>query len=230
MDPTQSDGVVRAFLSCSIRPSDWTLVGAMEKYLHRRGFRCYTIGRNLSYAEQTDEAIRRAVDSCDCLIGIATQRFDAIDRDFPSTTLKIATPYLLQETSMAFQSGLPFLVFKTPAVTLQGITNRNLWVEIDEQLHNGILRIRRKEELVESALNDLKKKALDRRTRLARGKALSDLGRISLVGVGGYAGYRILDWLGRPECFGEFYYKDPVCKSCDYKEKCKVKKSEIAKN
>jgi hypothetical protein len=78
-------------------------VNAVEKYLHKRGFRCYTVGRNLSYAEQTDGAIRQAVDACDCFIGIATQRLEAIDRDFPATTLKIATPYLLQETSMAFQ-------------------------------------------------------------------------------------------------------------------------------
>jgi len=226
----QSETAIKAFLSCSIRAHDWPLVDAFEKYLHKRGFRCYTVGRNLSFAEQTDEAIRGAVDSCDCLIGVATQRFDAIDLDFPTATLKIATPYLLQETSMAFQSGLPFLVFKTPAVTLQGVTNRNLWIEIDGQLHNGRLRFMRRKDLVDSALQDLRKKSLDRRQKLTRDRTLDGLGRLFLMGLGGYGAYRVLDWLGRPECFGEFYYKDPVCRGCDYKDKCKIEKAELGRN
>jgi hypothetical protein len=223
------DNVVRTFLSCSIRSRDWTVVEAMERYLHRRGFRCHTVGRNLSYAEQTDDAIRKAVDSCDCLVGIATERFDAIDRDYPTTTLKIATPYLLQETTMAFQSGLPFLIFKTSDVTLQGITNRNLWIEIDGQMPNGLLRFKRRQELVESALGDLRQKALDRREKISRDNTINGLGRLSLAGVTTYGAYKVLDWMGRPDCFGEFYYKDPVCQACDYKEKCKIKKAELSR-
>jgi hypothetical protein len=225
----QPDKVLRTFLSCSIRPSDWPLVDAMERYLHRCGFRCHTVGRNLSYPEQTDDAIRRAVDSCDCLIGVATERFDAIDQDYPTTTLKIATPYLLQETTMAFQSGLPFLIFKTSDVTLQGITSRNLWIGIDGQLHNGLLRFKRPQALVTSALADLRQKALDRRTKITRENTINGLGRLSLIGVTGYGAYRILDLLGRPDCFGQFYYKDTVCQACGYKEKCKIKKAELSR-
>ncbi|HYX72529.1 MAG TPA: hypothetical protein VE732_07145, partial [Nitrososphaera sp.] len=202
-------------------------VTAIARYLHKRGFRCYTVGRNYSRAEQADDAIRGLVDTCECLIGVATERFDATDRDFPSTTLSIDTPYLLQETSMAFQSGLPFLIFKTVGVTLQGVTNRNLWLEIDGQLHDGKLRIMRRKDLVDSALQDLKQKALDRRKKLSWEKLQSDLGRVSKYVLGGYGVYRGLDWLARPECFGNFYYKDPVCKECGYKEKCKAKKAEL---
>jgi hypothetical protein len=229
MNSIQPGNVVRAFLSCSIRPGDWPLVEAMEKYLHRRGFRCYTVGRNLSYAEQTHDAIRSAVDSCDCLIGIATERFEAVDRDYPTTTLKIATPYLLQETAMAFTSGLPFLIFKTTGVTLQGISNRNLWIEIDDKLHDGRIRFYRRPELVASALADLRQKAVDRRAKLSHDKTLNGLGRLSLAGVTTYGAYWALDRLGRPDCFGEFYYKDSVCQGCDYKEKCKVKKRELSR-
>src|SRR5947209_7945521 len=125
MDAPRSKDVVTAFLSCSVRPNDWPLVDAIEKkVLSPMGFRCFTVGRNVSLAEQTDDAIRRLVDSCECLIGIATERLSAIDREMPDRTLSIATPYLLQETSMAFQSQLPFLILKTPEVTLLGITNR----------------------------------------------------------------------------------------------------------
>jgi hypothetical protein len=161
------------------------------------------------------------------LIGVDTKRFDATDPDFPSMTLSVATPYLLQETSMAFQSRLPFLIFKTSEVTLQGVTNRNLWLEIDGQLHDGKLRIMRKKELVDSALQDIKQKALDRRKNLNWEKLQNDLGRLSKYALGGYGVYRGLDWLARPECFGKFYYKNPVCKECSYKEKCKLKKAEL---
>lgn len=40
---------VTAFLSCSVRPEDRALVNAIEdKVLSRRGFRCLTVGRNIS--------------------------------------------------------------------------------------------------------------------------------------------------------------------------------------
>jgi hypothetical protein len=131
---------------------------------------------------------------------------------------------------MAFQSGLPFLIFKTAGVALQGVTNRNLWIEIDGQLHDGRLRIMRRKELVDSALQDLKQKSLDRRKKLNWEKFQSDLGRVSKYGLGIYGAYHGLDWLLRPDCFGNFYYKDPVCKECGYKEKCKVKKAELRRS
>ncbi len=165
MNTNRSNEVVIAFLSCSIRSRDWPLVSAIEeKVLRPMGFRCLTIGRNVSLAEQTDDAIRRLIDSCECLIGIATERLNATDRDFQDKTLSLATPYLIQETSMAFQSGLPFLIFKTTDVTLLGITNRNLYLEIDGQLsEKGKPRFKCNQELLSSALQDLKQKALNRR-------------------------------------------------------------------
>jgi len=190
------------------------------------GFRCFTVGRNLSLAEQTDDAVRRLVNSCECLIGIATERLSAVDRDFPDRTLSMATPYLLQETSMAFQSELPFLIFKTASVTLQGITNRNLWLEIDENLFNGRPRFLGSRNLVYSALNDLKQKALARRATVGWKETKKSIGQLSTLALGGYGVYRGIDWLLRPPCFGNFYYKDPECKECSYRQKCKVKKAE----
>jgi|ERR1035437_783449 hypothetical protein len=119
MEPNRSKDVVTAFLSRSVRPRDWPVVDALvDKVFTPRGFRCFTIGRNVSLADQTDDAVRRLLNSCDCLIGVATERLNATDRDFPDRTLSIATPYLLQETSMAFQAQLPFLIFKARGVHL----------------------------------------------------------------------------------------------------------------
>jgi len=201
-----------------------------EKVLKPMGFRCFTIGRNISLAEQTDDAIGHLIDSCECLIGIATERLSATDRDFQDKTLSIATPYLLQETSMAFQSGLPFLIFKTMNVTLLGITNRNLYLEIDGQLsERGRPRFRCTLELLSSALQDLKQKALNRRRQIGVERLKNQIGTLSTLIVGGYGLSKGIDWLLRPDCFGDFYYKDPACKGCSYREDCKIKKAQMAR-
>jgi hypothetical protein len=225
MDVNRSKDVVIAFLSCSVRPRDRPLVEAMEKgVLNPMGFRCLTIGRNISLAEQTDDAIRRLLNSCECLVGIATERLEATDRDFPDQTLRIATPYLLHESSMAFQSEIPFLMVKTKGVSLQGVSGRNLWLEIEREMPNGKVKFSCKKDLVYSALRDLKHKALDRRAKLGRDELKRSIGWLSTIAVGGYGISRGIDWYLRPDCYGNFYYRDPECKGCDYKERCKVEK------
>lgn len=149
MEIARSKDVVTTFLSCSVRPRDWPLVDALvQRVLAPQGFRCFTVGRNISLPDQSDDAIRRLMNACECLIGVATERLNATDRDFPSQTLSLATPYLLQETSMAFQADLPFLILKTAGVSLLGVTNRNLWIEIDRDLNQkGQVRFRATREL-----------------------------------------------------------------------------------
>ena len=227
MDTVRSKDVVTAFLSCSVRPKDWPLVDALEKkVLNPLGFRCFTIGRNVSLPDQPDDAVRRLMTACECLIGVATERLNATDRDAPSRTLSLATPYLLQETSMAFQAELPFLIFKTPEITLLGVTNRNLWLEIDGDLHNGRVRFNVKKDQLYSALRDLKQKALDRRSQMDREQAKRSVGWLSAILLGGYGVVQGVDRLMRPDCFGEFYYRDPECKDCNYRDRCKVEKLE----
>jgi hypothetical protein len=229
VEKVHTKDVVTAFLSCSVRPRDWPLVDAIEhKILKPMGFRCFTIGRNISLADQTDDAVRRLFDSCECLIGIATERLTATDRDFPNKTLTIATPYLLQETSMAFQLRLPFLIFRTRGITLQGVTARNLWIEIDGKLHNGRPGIVSKKEMLYSSLRDLKRQALERRTQAGWEQTKKEMGQLSTLLVGGYGTYKGIDWLLRPPCFGDFYYKDSECKGCSYREKCKIQKAQNA--
>jgi hypothetical protein len=228
MEVNRSKDVVTAFLSCSVRPCDWPLVDALvETVLTPQGFRCFTIGRNVTLADQTDDAIRRLMSSCECLIGVATERLNATDRDFPARTLTIATPYLLQETSMAFQADLPFLIFKAAGLSLLGITNRNLWIEIDGELtRNGKVKFRVTQDLLLSALRHLKQKTMERRARLEREQWTASLGWLSTIVVGGIGLSKGIDMLLRPDCFGNFYYKDPECKPCSYRDRCKIEKME----
>jgi hypothetical protein len=65
MDSTRSKDVVTTFLSCSVRPQDWPLVNALEtKVLEPLGFRCFTIGRNVSLPDQPEDAVRRLLKPC----------------------------------------------------------------------------------------------------------------------------------------------------------------------
>lgn len=129
---------VTAFLSCSVRSADRQLVDAIDqKVLFPMGFRCLTVGRNISLPDQVDDAIRDLIDQVDCLIGIATLRLEATEQSLPDRTLKLASPYILQESAMAHQHRIPFLIFKTPEVTLQGIMARNLYLEIQSEMPNG---------------------------------------------------------------------------------------------
>lgn len=69
----RSKDVVTTFLSCSVRPRDWPLVDAVAlKVLAPQGFQCFTVGRNVSLPEQSDDAISPA----DELLGVPDRRCD----------------------------------------------------------------------------------------------------------------------------------------------------------
>jgi hypothetical protein len=57
MNGIRSKDVVTTFLSCGVRPKkDWPRVDALEeKVLRPLGFRCFTIGRNVSFPDQPDD-------------------------------------------------------------------------------------------------------------------------------------------------------------------------------
>lgn len=195
--------------------------------LQPMGFRCFTVGRNITLPEQADDATRELLNSCECLIGVATERFTATDRDYPDSTLKLATPYLLQETSMAYQSNLPFLLIKARNVTLQAITGRNLCLEIDNTLSSkGKVRFYSKPDAVKNCLQTLKRKALERRANLAAQYQVDAVKTLTTYGVLGFGLFKSVQWLLRPDCFGNFYYKDAQCKNCKHREECKIKKAQ----
>jgi len=216
---------VTAFLSCSVRPEDRALVDAIEaRVLWPMGFRCLTVGRNISLPDQVDDAVRDLMNLVDCLIGIATVRLDAAERSLPNRTLALASPYILQESATAHQRQLPWLIFKTPPVTLQGVTARNPYIEVEPELRNGRPAIRTGREALTAALSDLKRRAVEFRGQKTRNDILSGLGRLSTGILGAYAIGSLATWLSRPNCFGAFYYQDPECRGCSYKPDCKIEK------
>lgn len=126
---------------------------------------------------------------------------------------------------MAFQADLPFLMFKAVGIELLGITNRNLYIEVDGQLSKtGRVKFKVTQELLLTALRDLKQKALERRSRLAKDQWKTSVGWLSTLVVGGLGLSKAVDMLLRPACFGEFYYLDAECKPCTYRDRCKIEK------
>jgi hypothetical protein len=172
--------------------------------------------------------IKSVLQEVDCLIGVATARFDAEDRDFREKSLVFATPYLLQESAMAFQSDLPFLILKTREVALQGVTKRNLYLEISDKVHNGKVGFIGSKDLVETSLRRLRECALERRRGRTHAAFMSGLAKVSAVIGAGYVGKQAWDWLTRPDCFGDYYYADRACRTCKFKQDCKGAKARRA--
>lgn len=176
--------------------------------------------------KQPDDAIRALVDASECLIGVATARHHASDIASPDTTLALATPYLLEETSMAFQSRIPFLIFRSEGIDLQGVTRRNLYITIGSELsEQGRVKVKASRELVTSALEALQRQALKVREQRNSEKKDRLLGTAAKWLVGGALALKGWDHLSRPSCFGEFYFKDPECKDCSFKPRCKAEKA-----
>jgi len=225
--PKRTNSVVTCFLSCSVRARDHAIVDAVARdVLKPLGFRCFTIGRNASAPATPDEAIRDLLKSCDCMVGIATARLDAQDRDEPDRSLTLATPYITQEAGMAFGAGLPFLIMRTEEVTLQAISARNLWLTIRPELSvGGKVVFRHQAALVRSALVGLRKRAAQYRAGKKREDSARQLALLAKLVGGGALAMKTIEWLGRPDCFGDFYYRDPECRGCSHKARCKAEKA-----
>lgn len=215
---------VKAFLSCSVRARDKALVDAIARMVTERGFHCHTIGRNDSRAAQADDAVKQLMDTCDCLIGIATTRHLAHDVDRPSETLHLATPYLVQEAGAAHQMGLPFVMFKVGDVVPQGITNRNLWFEVKETPSPSGKVLVRNKAAMDAALGDLYAQALAKQKQRARNKVWNTVKNIATGTVAVVGGVYAADYLGRPGCFGLHDGRVKECKACSYAPKCRTEK------
>lgn len=224
---------IKAFLSCSVRARDRALVNAIATALRKMGIECYTIGRNSGSPAQVDDAIVELMKKCDCLIGVATTRFDATDVDDPTRTLKLATSYLVGESAMAHFAGMPWVIFKTPDVVLQANSGRNLYLEVQSTLApGGRLVIRTPRDVVNTTLGDLKARARARRAQIDDAswwdKFKTGVAWVAGLLVGGWTVVKLAEATTRPDCFGEFYYLKSECKPCSYRPDCKAEKARQA--
>jgi hypothetical protein len=215
---------VVTFLSGSLRAKDLPLLEAFRRYLDTRGFRCFTIGNNTSFAEPVEQAVRRLVDSSDCMIGIATARFDATDLHGAGATLRLTASWLAQEPAMAYQARVPHLIFRASDVTLQGVPEAHLHIVVNGLRPDGTLRFGASKEAVAASLADLRQKARARRAARSRQSAVNALKTLSAFAVGGYITIKAVEQLGRPPCFTTFDTYDPDCKLCPVKKDCRAEK------
>lgn len=153
---------VTAFLSCSIRSCDEPLVNRIERMLINRGIAVKTVGRNIAIASVSpDDAIKRVMSECDCLIGLATKRFNATEVG-KSEAIGLPFPYLFSESSMAFQQGMPYLIIKTDDVTLTGVLAKNIYLTILPTLSttgNVQFKVKGQKLMIESMVSSLKEQA-----------------------------------------------------------------------
>ncbi|MEZ6009343.1 MAG: hypothetical protein R3F05_16490 [Planctomycetota bacterium] len=118
------------------------------------------------------------------------------------------------------------LMFKTPEVTLQGVLARNLPLEIEPCLSpRGRVQFRGERALLVSSLTDLKARAEAFDRERVRKSTVARIQTGATLIAGGYGVIKLIDWLQRPGCFGEFYYRDHACRDCEFKADCKVEKA-----
>ena len=215
---------IKTFLSCSIRPDDRPLVNAAARRLGDYGFRCFTVGRNRSGAAPPDEVVKRVLLDCECLIGLATVRHDAVDVH-DGSNLKLATTYLVAETAGAFFVDIPFVIFYATGVNVQGLPARNIYHEMSPKLSASGRWLVRDRTLMVDALDDLRAQALEVRARRrsdAWKKTAKDL--LAVVGAGA-VGYAAIDFFGRPWCFAdpeEHDLRTKKCRDCGKKAECRA--------
>ncbi len=210
--------IVTCFLSCSVRPADRPLVDAVERVLTLLGFKCFTVGRNVALPAAPDDAVRQLMQSCDCLVGVATERLEAKERDAPDRSLSLATPYLLQEDVHGIPGGhaLPY-----PTRRRRELGGRDR----QEPVHHnrsrlaasGRVKFKAREAALVATLVELKRLALQRRSKRSASQVKVAIGWLSSIVVTGGLLLKGGDSLMRPPCFGTFYYQDPEWKDCHTK-------------
>lgn len=176
--PISNNMMIKTFLSCSIRNTDYKLIKHFrEKVLFNYGFTCYTIGLNYSDPHGIAYAIRRLIDKVDCLVLFATVRFQSRDINTRKKYYSMS-PYLEAELAMAIKAGLPIGVFRDSKLANLGLISHIVGLSFRRhRFREDVKRLEKSSKLgtyLENLISDVKtyKANRERRERL-----LSELSR-----------------------------------------------------
>jgi hypothetical protein len=214
----------RAFLSTSIRPQDQPLVDVLRSVLDGQGFECITVGLDVSAPESTAETAKKEMERCECLIVLATKRFDAQDVH-TGDPVSLASGWIDSETGMAHMRGIPITSFKDQAVQLQGLLAANItqWFAFDPRQETFVAYLLRNQPLVRSHLSEVKRRIDEARDR----NRATWIGRLLKWGLALFTTGAVVYGATRPEdesefpCFGTHDGRLNVCKSCPVRDRCK---------
>lgn len=215
----------RAFLSASLRPEDAPLVDFIERsVLGPAGFDCYTVGRNVGAPEPPAETIKAEMQRCECLVIVATTRFNATDVH-SGNVVNLAPGWIDSESGMAHMRGIPITPFKSKDVQLQGLLGANVtqWFEFDLTKETVAEYLLRNRALVGSHLEALRAK-IDQARAARRKKSLVRIAKgagLALLGaVGAYVATAQEDE-SEYSCYGMYDGRTGVCKGCPIRARCK---------
>ncbi len=107
----------RTFVSRGIKPEDRVIGDPIVEMIKNWGFEATTVGIDkLTNTEQTDEAVRQEISSCECMIAIATRRYlDALKG------LWRTLEWLHGETGIAYGLNKPLLILTEENLLLEGL-------------------------------------------------------------------------------------------------------------
>jgi hypothetical protein len=214
----------RAFLSASVRPQDETIVNSFVNIFRKERFDCFTVGRNVSAPESTAETAKREMQRCECLVVVATARFDATDVHSGNVT-RLASGWIDGEGGMAHMRGIPITVFKARDVQLQGLLGANItqWFEFDLVNETLLQFVLREQVKMQSHFAEVRRRVDAARAR-SRSNWLKDVAKVAVpLVLGGLVAGAATSQEDESEypCFGTYDGRVNVCRECPVKARCK---------
>ncbi len=137
--------VYSAFLSCSLREDDGPAVEWVERLLRRYRIRpSGTVGRHEQAPEPISSTMRKQVAAHECVVVVATPRYQQMDTRGPDSFLGISE-MLHVEAGMAYALDKPVLVFVQRGVDVRafmaGVTQYIIMPESQEEVASAAPRI-----------------------------------------------------------------------------------------
>lgn len=211
----------RAFLTASVRSSDQGIVAFFRHILRYEGIDCFTVGITHSAPEPTFASAKALMEKCECLVVVATARFEARDLG-TGKLLNLASGWIDSESGMAHMRSLPITVFKARGVDLQSLLGANVtqYFTFDPAFLPGF--ITSQGALLRSHLGALKRK-MDSARSAAGWSKIASFAKVALPAA---LAWRLGTTSANSEaeswpCFGQFDGRTRECQDCKLATGCR---------